>query len=94
MNAASVKYAVQRFEALRAELSELAKATGLPQPRALIRHAHHRLEEAGWACTEIGFDELDGQLVFWGAFQEQKHQHLVVLDPATIDSIEFETYGN
>lgn len=92
MKEASILYAIEVFRALTEEFSELAVATGLPQPRALIRQRWDGVER-GWACTEIGLTSHDEEWVFWGKFAVEGKQHVVVFDPETLDSIEFETYG-
>lgn len=91
MKLASILYAVEVFQGLQEELGELAAALSLPQPRALLRQKTLGGDQ-GWACTEIGLTQRAGDYVFWGKFAENGQQHVIVFDPETLDSIEFETY--
>ena len=102
MKISSVRYAVNSFNELRDEFEDAVQQLGLQSLICLVRQ-HHMDVDRGWAFFEIGLDvlrqpELDdrGEYVFWGKMTEERagkdKQVMVIVDPETINSIEFEIY--
>lgn len=88
-------YAAKRFEMLRLEYSEVIERLGLQALTALVRQKGDP-EDRGWQCYEISVNEDLGALT--GKFVEfrgnKEKNVLIVMDIASIDSIEFEIYDN
>jgi hypothetical protein len=98
----TIKYAVNTFNEMRGELGGLIEEIGLPALVCMVRQ-HHMDVDRGWAFFEIGVDVLEepgldgvGQYVFWGKLIEDRADKektvMVIIDPETIDSIEFEVF--
>lgn len=98
----SVKYAVKEFNELRDEWEEVIASMGLDVLVCMVRQ-HYMDVDRGWAFFEIGIEEIlepgldgRGEYVFWGKMAEVRvkkdKQIRVIIDPETIDSIEFEIY--
>jgi hypothetical protein len=102
MKLASLQFAVNSFLEIKAEFDDVGAQLGLPRLTCLVRQ-HHMDVDRGWAFFEVGLErvaavELDAaaDYVFWGMMEEdgaaKPKQVMVVLDPETIDSFEFEAY--
>lgn len=104
MKIASVRYAVDSFLELRGQFLEVIQTLGLQALVCMVRQ-HHVDVDRGWAFFEVGLDRVSSHsdaddvvdYVFWGKMEEEragKHKEvMVILDPETIDSIEFEVYN-
>ncbi len=106
MKISAVQYAITKFNELRGEFEDAIQQLGLQTLVCMVRQ-HYLDVDRGWAFFEIGLETLvdpavgpqsplPTEYVLWGKMVEERagkdKQVIVIVDPETIDSIEFEIY--